>query len=112
MATKEFKIEDFTIIPEMEDEYKDYTKVKIEDILNKPFIIEKAETVKDKNGDMVRLGIDMDGDKLLIYTSTKIIYATVDNVIKELGSFPIVPIKIVEHKYPNSSYKSYKLVSA
>jgi hypothetical protein len=112
MDAMNFKIEDYTVIPEPEDEYKDYMKVKIEYILNKPFIVEKAETVKDKNGDMVRLGIDLDGDKLLIYTSTKIIYATVDKVIKELGSFPLVPIKIVEYKYSNSSYKSYKLVSA
>ncbi len=109
MATMEFKIENFDRI---EDEMDGYTKVDTKDIVGKSFIIEKVQIRDDKNGHMMCLAFDLDGDKLFIYTGSKRLVRTIETVIKECGSIPLVPVKIVTEKYDNSPNPGYKFVSA
>ena len=110
MTTKEFKFEDYDEYGN--DEFAMYTKVDIEDNLNKPFIIEKAEAVTDKNGDMLRLGVDMNGEKLMFYTGSKRLRNTILAILEKEGVVPAIPVKIVEEKYGNSTNSGYKFVTA
>lgn len=109
MATVDFKIEDFDT---GNDEMDGYEMVKIPDIVGKTFIIEKVTIQDDKNGHSMNVAFDMDGDKLFIYTTSKRLIRTIENIISKHGSVPLIPVKIETEKYANSPNPGYKFVSA
>ncbi len=109
MATTDFKIEEFDT---GNDEMAGYEKVKIEAIIGKPFIVEKVTIQDDKHGHSMNVAFDMDGDKLFIYTTSKRLVSTMENVLKAHGSMPAIPIKIETEMYANSTNPAYKFVSA
>ena len=86
--------------------------VKTETIVGKPFIIEKITIQDDKNGHSMNVAFDMDGDKLFIYTTSKRLIKTIENVLAKHGSMPAIPVKIEMEKYANSPNAGYKFVSA
>lgn len=109
----DFKIEDYDIA---EDEMAGYTKVKIETIIGKSFVVEKVTIQKDKNCTeknpfSMNMAIDLDGDKLFIYTTSNRLINTAKNVLAEFGEFPQFPIRIETEKYLNSPNAGYKFVS-
>ena len=104
-----FKFEDYDEYGN--DEFADYVKVDIDDYLDKPFIIEKAETTTDKNGDVLRMGVDINGQKLMFYTSSKRLRNTIATILAKEGVVPAIPVKIVEEKYANSPNPGYKFVT-
>lgn len=94
------------------DEMDGYEMVKTETIVGKPFIIEKVTIQDDKNGHSMNVAFDMDGDKLFIYTTSKRLIRTIENVLAKNGSIPPVPLKIETERYANSPNPGYKFVSA
>lgn len=110
MATKDFKFEDFDT---GNDEMDGYEMVKVADIVGKTFIIEKTTIQDDKNGHSMNVAFDMDGDKLFIYTTSKRLIRTIENIlVKNNGVIPPVPVKIETEKYDNSPNPGYKFVTA
>lgn len=109
MDTKDFKIEDFDT---GNDEMAGYEKVKTESIIGKSFIIEKVTIQDDKNGHSMNVAFDLNGDKLFIYTTSKRLISTIENVLNKYGEMPSIPVKIEREKYTNSSNPGYKFVSA
>ena len=109
MATNEFKIEEFDT---GNDEMIGYEMVKVADIIGKAFTIEKVTIQDDKNGHSMNVAFDMDGDKLFIYTTSKRLISTIENVLEKFGKMPIITVKIETEKYANSPNPGYKFVSA
>lgn len=105
----DFKIEEFDV---GNDEMAGYEKVKTEDIVGKAFIIEKVTIQDDKNGHSMNIAFDLNGDKLFIYTTSKRLVQTMENVIAKYGSVPLISVKIETEKYAGSPNAGYKFVSA